>query len=323
MIVCRTLATLRDPRRFPEWLGTICRRTASRLDAGRLLHEPLPDDRDPPTIPTSRRSGSRSRTRFSSWRRPLARSSSSITSAGCRTRRSAGRWACRSRASMGGYSGRGASWPGSSVHAIHQGPSHEPFASRRGMGGSAPGGPGRMPSARLRSLARPERRHPLRPRAVTFPPIDPLPENNHGTFEVDCRIASAGAGTSLALPRGEPRPRRLRRDHPRGRRPRDHHLDHYLLLARDERRRQEDLAPGGTPPPRLPAPGPVPRDLPGQGGPAEAHRDHRRPGGTVARAGSEGEEGRPENAPRLSRRPGAVRLGRRGSAIAWSPRSCP
>jgi RNA polymerase sigma-70 factor (ECF subfamily) len=45
VIVCRTLATLRDPRRFPEWLGTICRRTASRLDAGRLLHEPLPDDR--------------------------------------------------------------------------------------------------------------------------------------------------------------------------------------------------------------------------------------------------------------------------------------
>ena len=35
-IACRTLATLRDPRRFPEWLGTICRRTASRLDADRV-----------------------------------------------------------------------------------------------------------------------------------------------------------------------------------------------------------------------------------------------------------------------------------------------
>jgi RNA polymerase sigma-70 factor, ECF subfamily len=45
VIACRTLGTLRNPRRFPEWLGTICRRTASRLDAGRTLHEPLPDDR--------------------------------------------------------------------------------------------------------------------------------------------------------------------------------------------------------------------------------------------------------------------------------------
>ena len=44
VIAWRTLANLRDPRRFPGWLGTICRRTASRLDTGRILHEPLPDD---------------------------------------------------------------------------------------------------------------------------------------------------------------------------------------------------------------------------------------------------------------------------------------
>ncbi len=44
LIAGRTLATLRDPRRFPEWLGTICRRTASRLDAPRVVHEPLPDE---------------------------------------------------------------------------------------------------------------------------------------------------------------------------------------------------------------------------------------------------------------------------------------
>jgi RNA polymerase sigma-70 factor, ECF subfamily len=43
-IACRTLSTLRDPRRFPQWLGTICRRTASRLDADRPPHEPLPDE---------------------------------------------------------------------------------------------------------------------------------------------------------------------------------------------------------------------------------------------------------------------------------------
>ena len=44
LIAYRILSTLRDPRRFPEWLGTICRRTASRLDARRVIHEPLPDD---------------------------------------------------------------------------------------------------------------------------------------------------------------------------------------------------------------------------------------------------------------------------------------
>ena len=37
-VACRELHTLRDAHRFPEWLGTICRRTASKLfprqDAG-------------------------------------------------------------------------------------------------------------------------------------------------------------------------------------------------------------------------------------------------------------------------------------------------
>jgi RNA polymerase sigma-70 factor (ECF subfamily) len=47
VIAWRTLATLRNPRRFPSWLGTICRRTASRLDAGRHSHGPLPDDCGP------------------------------------------------------------------------------------------------------------------------------------------------------------------------------------------------------------------------------------------------------------------------------------
>ncbi len=44
VIVRRTLASLRDPSRFPQWLGTICRRTASRLDTGMMLHEQLPDE---------------------------------------------------------------------------------------------------------------------------------------------------------------------------------------------------------------------------------------------------------------------------------------
>jgi RNA polymerase sigma-70 factor, ECF subfamily len=43
-IACRTLPTLRNAHLFPHWLGTICRRTASRLDAARAPHEPLRDD---------------------------------------------------------------------------------------------------------------------------------------------------------------------------------------------------------------------------------------------------------------------------------------
>ena len=58
-------------------------------------------------------------------------------------------------------------------------------------------------------------------------------------------------------------------------------------------------------------------------GQPESDRDHRRPGGTDARAGPEGEEGRPEIArsdiPTFGgRSPGSVRR----SAIAWSPRCC-
>src|SRR5262249_36562030 len=53
VVAFRTLPTLRDPRKFPNWLGTICRRTASRLDAGQILHEPLldgPESADDPDL---------------------------------------------------------------------------------------------------------------------------------------------------------------------------------------------------------------------------------------------------------------------------------
>lgn len=46
-IVCRTLGKLQQGDRFPQWLGTICRRTASRLALGRPNHEPLSDYREP------------------------------------------------------------------------------------------------------------------------------------------------------------------------------------------------------------------------------------------------------------------------------------
>jgi RNA polymerase sigma-70 factor, ECF subfamily len=34
-IACRRLYSLQNPQRFPEWLGTICRRTASRMARSR------------------------------------------------------------------------------------------------------------------------------------------------------------------------------------------------------------------------------------------------------------------------------------------------
>src|SRR5437762_13396206 len=40
---CRRLASLRDGRRFGQWLGTICRRTANRMARSRTNHAPLDD----------------------------------------------------------------------------------------------------------------------------------------------------------------------------------------------------------------------------------------------------------------------------------------
>jgi RNA polymerase sigma-70 factor, ECF subfamily len=38
---CRQLSLLKDGRRFPEWLGTICRRTAGRMARSRRVHGPI------------------------------------------------------------------------------------------------------------------------------------------------------------------------------------------------------------------------------------------------------------------------------------------
>jgi RNA polymerase sigma-70 factor (ECF subfamily) len=46
-IACRSLATLQQGDRFSQWLGTICRRTASRLALGRSTYEPLSEPRSP------------------------------------------------------------------------------------------------------------------------------------------------------------------------------------------------------------------------------------------------------------------------------------
>jgi RNA polymerase sigma-70 factor (ECF subfamily) len=46
-IAFRTLTALRNPERFPEWLGTICRRTASRIDDARPPHSALADEAEP------------------------------------------------------------------------------------------------------------------------------------------------------------------------------------------------------------------------------------------------------------------------------------
>lgn len=46
-IACRTLVSLQDGNRFPQWLGTICRRTASRLATCEPAHEPLSAEQGP------------------------------------------------------------------------------------------------------------------------------------------------------------------------------------------------------------------------------------------------------------------------------------
>jgi RNA polymerase sigma-70 factor (ECF subfamily) len=45
-IACQTLETLQNAARFPEWLGTICRRTASRLAMGQSKYEPFSEDHE-------------------------------------------------------------------------------------------------------------------------------------------------------------------------------------------------------------------------------------------------------------------------------------
>jgi RNA polymerase sigma-70 factor, ECF subfamily len=40
-IACRRLYSLRDTQRFPEWLGTICRRTASRMARSQTNGAPI------------------------------------------------------------------------------------------------------------------------------------------------------------------------------------------------------------------------------------------------------------------------------------------
>jgi RNA polymerase sigma-70 factor (ECF subfamily) len=46
-VACRALSRLKNPDRFPEWLGTICRRTASRLARKTPAHDQLSADREP------------------------------------------------------------------------------------------------------------------------------------------------------------------------------------------------------------------------------------------------------------------------------------
>lgn len=46
-IACQTLGTLQNSARFPEWLGTICRRTASRLAACQSRFEPFAENLEP------------------------------------------------------------------------------------------------------------------------------------------------------------------------------------------------------------------------------------------------------------------------------------
>ncbi len=42
---CRRLSSLRDAKRFPEWLGTICRRTAGKMARSQINGKPI--EREP------------------------------------------------------------------------------------------------------------------------------------------------------------------------------------------------------------------------------------------------------------------------------------
>ncbi len=44
---CRTLSTLKKRDSFPQWLGTICRRTASKIAKNQPTHEQFSVDREP------------------------------------------------------------------------------------------------------------------------------------------------------------------------------------------------------------------------------------------------------------------------------------
>jgi RNA polymerase sigma-70 factor (ECF subfamily) len=50
-VACRTLSTLNKGDSFPQWLGTICRRTASKLAKSQPMHEQLSVDREPVSDP--------------------------------------------------------------------------------------------------------------------------------------------------------------------------------------------------------------------------------------------------------------------------------
>lgn len=50
-VACRTLSTLKDQNRFTQWLGTICRRTATRLAECQSNHAPLTEDQEPVSDP--------------------------------------------------------------------------------------------------------------------------------------------------------------------------------------------------------------------------------------------------------------------------------
>ena len=52
-VACRELALLKDRRRFPEWLGTISRRTAGRLARSWSNHKPIEDLQLPAPLETT------------------------------------------------------------------------------------------------------------------------------------------------------------------------------------------------------------------------------------------------------------------------------
>ena len=103
-VACQRLSSLRDTNRFPEWLGTICRRTASRMARSQnkgapIEHEPVSlTDKDDSAVAQVRQA-------WSGFPDPRERSFNCITSADCPTTKSPGFLGSRPRRFMDGFKG--------------------------------------------------------------------------------------------------------------------------------------------------------------------------------------------------------------------------
>ena len=246
--------------------GNDCRRTASRLDAARVVHEPLPDERTSAGDPDL----AALRLQVHNALQVLEETRQIVVLhylSGLSYQEIGHAFGLSVQTSTGGCSGLAASSPGSSAHAIirdqvmNSSLHDETWEDRlrTGLGNCPP--PDFEPRTRNAD-------------ALSMP-VPSLSRRSIPHWRILMQ-RSAWIAASLLLvlglfclySGGSLGPGAFAQTIPGVDTP-NHHLDHHLLLACHKRRRQADLAPGGAPPPRLPAPRAISGDLSGQGRPAE------------------------------------------------------